>query len=92
MKITDIKLRPADSPKYPDLAFIAAVTFDDELIINDIRVYERKDGTYKVKLPNHPIAAQHGGRTVTTTTAEAFNRIKSLIVEKIKEEGKNAVD
>lgn len=84
MKITDIKLRVVASSRFPDLKYIAAVTFDNELIINDIRVYKRADGTYKVKLPNHPIAAEHGARTITTTTAEVYNRIKSIIVERIK--------
>lgn len=89
MKITDVKLRAADSSKYPDLAYIVALTFDNELIINDIRVYKRADGTYKVKLPNHPIAAEHGSRTITTTTSEAYNKIKSIIVENIKKERKD---
>lgn len=89
MKITDIKLRAVTSSRFPDLKFIAAITFDNELIINDIRVYKRADGTYKMKLPNHPIAAEHGSRTITTTTAEAYNKIKSIIVEKIKKERKD---
>ena len=89
MKITDIKLRAVTSSRFPDLKFIAAITFDNELIINDIRVYKRADGTYKVKLPNHPIAAEHGSRTITTTTSEAYNKIKSIIVENIKKERKD---
>lgn len=85
MKITEVKVRPANSSKHPDLAYIVSITIDEQLIINDIRVYIREDGTYKINFPNHPIAAQHGVRNVTTTTTESFNNIKSVIIQKIKE-------
>ena len=85
MKITEVKVRAANSPKYPDLAHIVSITVDNELVINDIRVYKREDGTYKVKLPNHPISERHGVRNITTTNSESFNNIKSVIIQKIKE-------
>lgn len=86
MKITDVKIRKANSSKYPDLAYIVAITIDNQLIINDIRVYKRTDESYKIKLPNHPLSASHGVRNITTTTNEVFNNLKSVIIQKIKED------
>ena len=83
IKITNVEVREISSSVAPDLAYIAKVVVNDELIINDIRIYRCENGDFKVNLPNHPIAIKNGTRIITTKSRRSFDKIKSAIVKEI---------
>ena len=81
MKITDVKLRAADSSKYPDLAYIVALTFDNELIINDIKVY--RDGKdINLLFPNSENAKQNNQFSIYADE-RFYKEIKDAVLEQI---------
>lgn len=84
IKITDVLLKRINSPENTDLAYIATIIIDGELIINDIRVYEISKGRYKINLPNHPIASSHGVKNISTTSSAGFYKIKHAIIKEIE--------
>lgn len=84
MNITDVKVRKA--PKHTPFAGIASITIDNELIINDIKIYSREDG-YKIVFPNNSIAKQHGKRNIVLLSPQTREQIIKIISEKLHELG-----
>ncbi len=78
MKVTSIRMRYVQSSH---ILCIASITLDEQLIINDIRVYYI-DKKYEIRLPNSEYAQKHNQYSIVLNK-ELFNSIKFQIINKI---------
>lgn len=78
MKITSIRVRKINSN---NLLAIASVTLDDEIIINDIKVFFA-DGNVSIVYPNTE-RAEHLNQRNIIVNRDLHNKIKNAIILKI---------
>lgn len=79
MKVTSTRVRLL---KGKGISAIASVTIDNELIINDIRVY-KKHGRLDIRLPNSDNAKRYGQYSIIPDE-QLYKSIEKAIDEKIK--------
>lgn len=80
MEITSIRTRKINSN---NLIAIASVTLDDEIIINDIKVFFF-DGVISIVYPNTE-RAEHLNQKNIIVNSDLHNKIKSAIIEQINQ-------
>ncbi|MGN0455082.1 MAG: septation protein SpoVG family protein [Ruminococcus sp.] len=78
VKITDVKIR-ISQPESQHIA-LASITIDDEIIINDIKLY-RSNNKFSCVLPCDPQTASHGKKNILINNQSTYNAIKDKIVE-----------
>lgn len=86
MNITDVKVRL--SPKNPNPYYIgiASITIDNELVINDIKIYRSKySSEYKIRFPNNAITERHGKKNIVPLSADIWSQITKSIAEKVEQ-------
>lgn len=79
MNITDVKVRL--SPPGSSFLGIAAITVDNELQINDIKIYPAMESDIKIVFPNNQITKQHNKRNIVPLTHNTWLQIKAMIRE-----------
>lgn len=77
MNITDVKVRL--SPPGSSFLGIAAITVDNELQINDIKIYHAKGSDIRIVFPNNQITKQHNKRNIVPLTHRTWVQIKAII-------------
>lgn len=77
MNITEIKTRPVNSLN-KKLVAIASITIDNELIINDIKLYYSK-GVYNIFFPN--AATEYSKSNIVPKSSETRKQIQTLIIQ-----------
>lgn len=84
MIITDVKIRPLKLLQRPYLIAVASITFDNELIINDIFVYQKRKeaNEYNIVFPNTQSSKKHGEYSIVPTQ-NMRKKIEKSITEKI---------
>ncbi|MCH5297399.1 MAG: septation protein SpoVG family protein [Ruminococcus sp.] len=80
MEITSIRTRQINSN---NLLAIASVTLDDEIIINDIKVFF-SDGVISIVYPNTERAKQLKQKNIIVNN-DLHNKIKLAIIEQINQ-------
>lgn len=79
MNITKVNVRKANS-KNNELKAIASIVIDNELAINDIKLYE-SNGVYSIEFPNTEKAASLGKYNIAPLSYEVRSKIEQLIIE-----------
>ncbi len=83
MNITSVKVR--SSPATSASIAVASITIDDELIINDIKVYfNQSTNTYRIVFPNNSIAQQHGKKNIVLRSYNIRQQITDRIIEEFR--------
>lgn len=79
MKITTVKVKPSKSI---DKTFeaVASITIDNELIINDIKVFNNS-GDYSIEFPNTSRATELNKQNIVPTSYEVRKNISDTIIE-----------
>ena len=80
MKITDVRIRLKDEPKWKA---VASVTFDECFVVHDIKVIDGKDGLF-VSMPNKKNADGGHKDICHPIVTETRNAIKEAVVEAYK--------
>lgn len=78
MEITSIRMRYIQGNH---IFGIASITLDDQLIINDIKIF-RINKEYEIRLPNSEYAQKHNQYNIILNK-ELFESVKSKIVNEI---------
>ena len=82
MKITDIKVRRMN--KEGKMKAVVSVTFDDEIVIHDIKVIEKEDGCF-IAMPSRKAADGEYRDIAHPISAEARNKLQTSILKKYEE-------
>lgn len=90
MNITDVKVRL--SPVGSSLLGIAAITVDNELQINDIKIYPAKGSDIKIVFPNNQITEQHNKKNIVPLTHKTWVQIKGMIKKEYKKQKTAQID
>lgn len=79
MKITEVKVRASSSL---DKTFegIASINIDNELIINDIKIFNN-DGEYSIEFPNTSKATALKRQNIVPTSYEVRKYISTLVIQ-----------
>ena len=66
---------------------IASIVIDNELIINDIKVYDKDTGNgYDIAFPNDINTKLHGKKNIVPASFEAWQKIHASIEKAVKVE------
>ena len=79
MEITDIRVRKVN--KEGKMKAVVSVTFDNEIVIHDIKVIEREEGLV-IAMPSRRTADGEFRDVAHPINAETRNRIQKLVLEK----------
>ena len=82
MVITDIKVRKLN--KEGKMKAVVSVTFDDEIVIHDIKVIEKEDGCF-IAMPSRKSADGEYRDIAHPISAEARNKLQTSILKKYEE-------
>ena len=79
MEITDIRVRKVN--KEGKMKAVVSVTFDNEIVIHDIKVIEIEEGLF-IAMPSRRTADGEFRDVAHPINAETRNRIQKLVLEK----------
>ena len=79
MEITDIRVRKVN--KEGKMKAVVSVTFDNEIVIHDIKVIEREECLF-IAMPSRRTADGEFRDVAHPINAETRNRIQKLVLEK----------
>ena len=79
MEITDIRVRKVN--KEGKMKAVVSVTFDNEIVIHDIKVIERDEGLF-IAMPSRRTADGEFRDVAHPINAETRNRLQKLVLEK----------
>lgn len=87
IKVTSTRVRMLNNN---NLLAVASITLNEQLIINDIKVYFT-DGVISIKLPNTEYAKNNNQFSVIPKSP-LFSEIKSSIIQEINKQTSDSVD
>lgn len=79
MEVTDIRVRKVN--KEGKMKAVVSVTFDNEIVIHDIKVIEREEGLF-IAMPSRRTADGEFRDVAHPINAETRNKIQKLVLEK----------
>lgn len=79
MEITDIRVRKVN--KEGKMKAVVSVTFDNEIVIHDIKVIERDEGLF-IAMPSRRTADGEFRDVAHPINADTRNKIQKLVLEK----------
>ena len=82
MVITDIKVRKIN--KEGKVKAVVSVTFDDEIVIHDIKVIEKEEGCF-IAMPSRKAADGEYRDIAHPISVEARNKLQTSIIKKYEE-------
>jgi len=85
VEITNVKVRVMENAN-PKMKAFVSITFDEELVVHDVRILEGNDGKLFLAFPNKPMSPGEFKDTVHPINQETRDRFTKIVVEEYYKE------
>ena len=85
MEITNVNVRIMENSN-PKMKAFCSITFDDELVVKDVRILEKAEGELFLAFPNKPMSPGEFKDVVHPVNQAARDKFTEVVVAKYKEE------